>query len=564
MGTITINPDDLAATRTNLGLGTASTLNTGTANGNVPVVGSDGKLSASILPASGGSVTATASGAIAAGKCVILNSNGTVSEISATSISHAVGSDYTQSGETAAEINQLVYDTTDNHFIWGGKNTISGSTAGRVYALDMNSSLAISEAAPPAAAGGLDAAAWSATYDETLQRSIFHGSNSSNYVRAHTVNVVSGAMKVSPSINWKNSNYPYGFTRGFDADELMVAYQSASTTLRMAFVDITKGSDASGDSFSGFTSEIDPDELDATSTSNAHYSQIVPFPLVSKFLIGHFGNLSGNRSFEFAIGSVGGSSGGSRTFSQDMKGIFTSTGVSTTAVAASVDPVGFSQAGRVEYDATKDRAFVFDSEFLYSISVDSNGVASMSQLERIQANANTANFFTMKSIPNSDHLVCFFASQANSNRSSYRVATFNKGATAAQDTFTVGSEVEINTNAVALSYTPVAYSPDVDAFMIKEYRSGSAQPFYGVRVGRTTTNVKPSGTDARYLGVAKSSVSNGQSVEISVTGSVATMASGGMSVGTTFFVQNDGSVGTTDRNFGTAGVAVSATQLLLE
>ena len=210
MGTITINPDDLAATRTNLGLGTASTLNTGTANGNVPVVGSDGKLSASILPASGGAVTATASGAITAGKCVILNSNGTVSEISATSISHAVGSDYTQSGETTAELNQLVYDTTDNHFIWGGKNTISGSTAGRVYALDMNSSLAISEAAPPAAAGGVDAACWSATYDETLGRAIFHGSNSSNYVRAHTVNVVYGAMKVSPSINWKNSNYPYG------------------------------------------------------------------------------------------------------------------------------------------------------------------------------------------------------------------------------------------------------------------------------------------------------------------------------------------------------------------
>tara|TARA_R100000388_G_scaffold91566_1_gene73730 strand:- start:449 stop:2875 length:2427 start_codon:yes stop_codon:yes gene_type:complete len=517
------------------------------------------------IPAGSGVVTATASGSITAGKTVILNSNGTVSEISATSISHAVSaSKYTQANETAVEVNQLVYDTTDDVFVWGGKNTISGSTAGRIYALSMNSSLVISEAAAPVAAGGLDHAAWGGFYDETLQRSIFHGSNSSNYVRAHTANVVSGTMKVSPLINWKNSNFPYGFTRGFDADELIVAYQSGASNFKMAFVDITKGSDASGDSFSGFTSEIDPDELDSSGSSAAYYSQIIPFTSVSKYLIGQFGYASDDYNFEFSIGAIGGSSGGSRTFTQNSKGIFTASGVSTSAVAVSTDPRSFMGAGRIEYDSTKDRAFVFDSEFLYSISVDSSGTASMSPLERIQASHEHLNLRHVYSIRNSDHIVCFYASQTNSNRASYRVVTFNKGATASADTFTVGSEVEINTDSVILQYSPVAYSPDIDAFMIKEYRSSVAQPFYGVRVARTTTNVKSTGTDARYLGVAKSSVSDGQSVEIAVTGSVATMASGGMTIGDTFFVQNDGTVSTTDSGFGTAGIAVSATQLLLE
>jgi hypothetical protein len=42
------------------------------------------------------------------------------------------------------------------------------------------------------------------------------------------------------------------------------------------------------------------------------------------------------------------------------------------------------------------------------------------------------------------------------------------------------------------------------------------------------------------------------------------MAAGGMTIGDTYYPQNDGTVGTTDKGFGTAGIAVSATELLLE
>ena len=519
------------------------------------------------LPKSGGVVTATANGAITAGKTVMLNSNGMVSEIAATPIAQAIGSEYTQSGETTCEVNQIVYDTTNDVFIWGGKNTISGSNTGRTYALSMNSSLVISEAAPPVTAAGIQNNAWSGIYDATLDRAIFHGTNSSTHVVACTVQYVSGVMKVSPTLTWKTSNYPYGFSRGFDADELMAAYQSTQTNLKLAFVDITKGSDASGDSFANFTAEIDPDELDSTDANDGYYSQIIPFTSVNKYLIGNFAYRSSGTdyAFEFAVGSIGGSSGGSRTFSKDTGGIITSSGVSDSGVSVNTDPVGFTSAGRVRYDATKDRAFVFDSEFLYSISVNSSGVASCSPLTRIQAAEENLNMRDVISIPNSDHIVLFYADQANSNRATYQVVTHRPGTTAAGDTFVLeGSAVEINTDAVALQYTPIAYSPDIDAFMIKPYRSSVAQPFYGIRVARTTTNVKATGIERRYLGVATTSVSSGQQAEIAVKGSTVTMAAGGMTIGDTYYPQNDGTVGTTDKGFGTAGIAVSATELLLE
>ena len=512
--------------------------------------------------AASGVVTATASGSITAGKTVILNSNGTVSEISATSVSHAVSaSSYTQSGETTAESNSITYDTTDEHFIFAGRNTISGSNVGRTYALDMNSSLVISEAAPPITLDGNHLGVWSVRYCPAMQRTIVHAQNSGAGVSVNTVNVVSGVMKASNKVTWTTSNKPYGTTICFDANELVGAYGTTTspTSNRIAFVDASLGSDASGDTFSNFTSEIDVGEGDMTSQSHTYYHQAVHFSVADKWLFGSFKYSSSGYGLGYAVGTVGGSSGGSRTFTAQSSGTIPSNSTYGT------DPESFMPAGQIEYDSTKDRAFVFDSEFLYSLSVGTDGVLKQSSLQRIQAAHEDSYVRNVISIPNSDHVVVVFGDQDNSNRTSYRVVRFTKGSDATADTFTLeGSNQELTTNTASSGYTRAVYSPDVDAFLIKEYMSGVAQPYIGFRVARTTTNVKASGTVGRFLGVAKSTVSNGQSVEIAVAGSVATMAAGGMTIGDTQFVQYDGSVSTTDAGYGTAGIAVSATQVLME
>ena len=513
------------------------------------------------IPSGGGTVTATASGSITAGKTVLLNSNGTVSEIASTSTSHAVSaSSYTQSGESTAEANQLTYDTASDVFIFAGKSNIGGFD-GRTYALSMNNSLVISQAAAPVTLNSMNQGVWSVRFCPTIGRTLVHGSGSSQ-VKVNTVNVASGVMKVSPVLTWTTSNKAYGTTICFDNNELVGAYGSTTspTSHRIAFVDISLGSDASGDSFSGFTAEIDPGEGNMSGQTHVYYHQAVHFTVPDKWMFGAYKYSSSGYGFGYSVGTVGGSSGGSRTFTSQSSGTIPSNGSYGT------DPESFMPAGRMEYDATKDRVFKFDGEFLMSLSVGTDGVLKTSGLTRIQDAHEDQKVRHVVSIPNSPHVVCVFADQDNSNRTSYRVVQFTKGSDATADSFTLlGSNQEISSagNASA-GYTKPVYSPDIDAFLIKEYFSGSAQPFIGFRAARTTTNVKDSGTDGRFLGVAKSSVSDGQSVEIAVTGSVVTMASGGMTIGDTFFVQDDGTVGTTDAGYGTAGVAVSATQLLME
>ena len=46
----TLTSSQQAQVRTNIGLGTAATVNTGTSSGNVPVLDSNGKLSSSVVP----------------------------------------------------------------------------------------------------------------------------------------------------------------------------------------------------------------------------------------------------------------------------------------------------------------------------------------------------------------------------------------------------------------------------------------------------------------------------------------------------------------------------------
>ena len=512
------------------------------------------------IPSGGGTVTATASGAITTGKTVILNANGTVSEVAASSVSAALSaSTYTQSGETTAESNGMDYDTTDDLFIWAGKNTISGSNTGRAYALSMNSSLVISEAAPPVLINGSPIGTWSVKYCPAMQRTLMHNQNSSAYVTLNTLNVVSGAMKASNQLVWYSGNRPYGTTNCLDADELILGFGTTTspTGPRIRFAQASLGSDASGDTFSGVTSDIDVGEGDMTSQTHTYYHQSVHFTSSNKWLLGAYKYSSYGYGLGYSVGYIGGSAG-SRTFTSQSAGTIPSSG------SYSDPPHSFMGAGDIRYDATKDRAFVFDSEHLYSLSVGSDGILKQSSLVEIQSNHQDGHAKKVISIPNSDHLVCFFNDQNNSNRFSYRVVKFTPGVDATGDIFVLeGSNVEITTQ-VALSYTPVAYSPDVDGFLAKPYVSSVAQPFIGVRVGRQVTNIKATGTTERFLGVAKSTVSDGQSVEIAVAGAVVTMAAGGMTIGDTQFVQNDGSVGTTDAGYGTAGIAVSATQVLME
>ena len=151
-----------------------------------------------------------------------------------------------------------------------------------------------------------------------------------------------------------------------------------------------------------------------------------------------------------------------------------------------------------------------------------------------------------------------YSDGANSNKLTYRTAEITTGTNAAADSFVLGTKQEIHSTLYSSSgsTTTMEYSPDSDAFLIV---SNNEEELLAFRVARTTTNA----TSTNVLGIAKSSVSDGASIDVAVSGSVATVASG-MTAGQTQFFQGTGLLGTTDAGFGTAGIALSSTTVLMD
>ena len=70
------------------------------------------------LPASGGTITATASGSISNGDAVVVNTDGTVSSVSGTTITEAVGSEVVHESVGMFDGDQaVVYDTANDKVV---------------------------------------------------------------------------------------------------------------------------------------------------------------------------------------------------------------------------------------------------------------------------------------------------------------------------------------------------------------------------------------------------------------------------------------------------------------
>ena len=105
----------------------------------------------------------------------------------------------------------------------------------------------------------------------------------------------------------------------------------------------------------------------------------------------------------------------------------------------------------------------------------------------------------------------------------------------------------------------MAFDPDEDQFVIT-WRRGSGSTVADVysstyKVQTTTT------TADKYIGIAQSTVADGAAIKVDTFGATNNNQSS-LSAGTTYYVQNDGSIGTTSTST-KAGMALSATKLLI-
>jgi len=548
MGTWTINPDDLAATRTGLGLGTASVVNTGTTNGNVPLVGADGKLAGAVLPPSGGSIDLTASGAITAGKAVLLNTNGTASEVVGTSITQLIGSAFNPANETASDAARIAYMTVPNKFFVLQRSTVSGTDATRARVWDLSTSMVITETTNAVVSG--TSSAYGADYSETHDRVICQGQNTSPYYPGiYTASYsTSNGLDVDGITDAAGANFPYGSSVFIGANDhaICTAYPNTGTTANLfyRFYGLTLGSDASGDSLSS------PQDYNAGITTGGetyhYYISPIWFSGPSKLMILKHGyHAASDYRVRLGYGSISGT-GSSTTYTEEGEGDWN-------------DSDMFMHSGKVKYDAGLDRAVWFDGKFLRTISL--TGGYSQSALATVQASyPGTSNpTAACAVIPGTNLVGCFGPDAANSNRLTMWLVTITTGSNAAADTFSVASAVEISTD-VASHYNDVCWSPDAGGFLTYLYMPSAASVSFGVRPARTSTNV----TSSNFLGFAAASAGDGATVSVQLPGATATPSGGGLTAGTTYYVGSGGGVQTTDAGFGKAGRAISSTQLIIE
>ena len=224
------------------------------------------------------------------------------------------------------------------------------------------------------------------------------------------------------------------------------------------------------------------------------------------------------------------------------------------------DTEKFDYQGNTRWHSNINRAVWFDGKFLRTLGMQ-GGYAKSSKVQ-IQAALPTNVGHLARSIPGTDKIVCFAGDNANSSRLSYWVVSVTAQANAGLDTFAVDGPHEISTDVVYHGLG-AAYSPDVDGFLVRVRVQSGGSKTYGVRVQRTSSNVSTQG-GLNFIGFASNTVSDGNTVTVQLPGAVATPTQGSLAVGTTYYVNNDGTIGTSDTGFGIAGRAVTSTQLVVE
>mgnify|MGYP001181138436 FL=1 len=124
-----------------------------------------------------------------------------------------------------------------------------------------------------------------------------------------------------------------------------------------------------------------------------------------------------------------------------------------------------------------------------------------------------------------------------------------------------GSGTELSTQSVqgsAFNYGVVVYDPDeAKVVSIVSFSSGTTGG-HGFVIQLPSSNALPG---PAFLGIAEEAISDSATGEITLLGGVSEKLSS-LTIGSTYYVQSDGSISTTSTSI-TAGVAISATTILL-
>jgi hypothetical protein len=469
-----------------------------------------------------GEVRAIASGALATGDTVVVNSDGTVSVVEETNFTQAVGifeafeSDRISRTTTAYDVNSqkivVAYTDVNNS---GHGTAVVGTVSGT----------SISFGTPVVFESG-NTVRLSSTYDASAGKVvvIYNESNDGFAI----VGTVSGTSISFGTRVLFDTTDPINLSSTYDtnAQKIVICYEDGGNTDKgTAIVGTVSGTSIS------FGSPVIYNNADTTVQSIAYDAS------AQKVVIGYHDN--GNSSYGTAI--VGTVSGTSISFGSPV--VFNSAATNSINIA---------------YDASAQKVVI-----AYYTGTGTEGLAIVGTVSGTSISFGTAVAFNTGGVANYNSIVYHAAAQkvviAYSDLGNSNYGTAIAG-TVSGTSISFGSKLVVESGRV--NFVSAAYDPDEEVVVISYENVGNSE--YGTSVvfrpAYSTTNL----TSENFVGFANSGYADGQSAALNSTCSVDKNQSG-LTAGETYYVQADGTLGTTPADPSVvAGTAISSNSIIVK
>ncbi len=490
-----------------------------------------------LFPAGAGKqVSFVASGNVtSSGKPVILNSDGTVTEVSGSSLLNGTVSDFTSA--TAAH-NAVAYDTTNNQGLVVYRDTSASEIKGRIITIDSSNNITYGTETTVYNSASGNTNQTTAVYDSVHQRYVIMFRDNNNYGQAVTL---------SPSGTGASATFSVGSGTFFPI--------SASNDIRVTFID----------------SCFDPDT-----------GQVIVA----------FSDASNSNHFYMSVGEV-------RTSPEDIQwgtAVAVDTAGACSSFSLTYDTTANRVLALWELDGTSGKAVVgtvtsgtigsFGTVVNYTsdpyrpgaaYNVDNNCIGILFRNDAVSSYLYAVG----AKVDGSDNSVVFGTAVALYSEYS---ASYPQGTTysTAMDKFTAATYLAAGYKylnfSVSSAATPVVtldtavtfpstsdgqyanyYDPDEDAVVFTWRRGGG--PWGAQAITPGSTNL----TSTNFIGISDAAISSAASGNITIKGGIAATGLSSLTPASDYYVQTDGTFGTSAGDPSVkAGKALSATAINLE
>jgi len=474
-------------------------------------------------------ITATASGALANGNTVIINSDGTVSAVSGSGASENLGS--TQILNSFASFNaQVIYDTQNDKMIIMYRNSTNGDLLGRVCTVSGDTITAGSEQTIYSNTGTVSHSA--ITYAGS-GKFVFMANDSSINGGVSAVGSVSGTtITMGSTVQFgDNSN---------DVERLGIAYDENAGKV-VAFWQQNASpyhSFAAVGTISGTTLSYGT-PVTVTTSRGWFFPDSIAYDSTAQKLICCYVTFSASEYCRARVGTVSGT-----TISFGTEAIVRS--AITDKISATYDP-----------DEDKTIVFYRDSGSGYDLraSVLTVSGTSLSVSTDQTIIENQAQDICSVYDTNANKTVVQFRDVENTQKTRVLVVSLS-GTTLTLDS-QLTTTVEFDNGQCQ-----IAFDPDTNKVLLGGGDTDNS--YYATGMVYTTAFQNTNLTAENFIGISDGAYSDGNTATIQVVGSVDD-AQSGLTAGQTYYVSFDGSLALTPVNPSvTAGTAVSATEIIVK